>query len=100
MTKLKKSEEDVKELKNEKKMISKQVLNLQKMNLKRKWKGQGKNLESICEVYDTQIGPELVNNKLIDLEDRSRRNSLRIYEGTETNDVKSMLSKRLLKSQV
>ena len=81
-------------------MISKQVLNLQKMNLKRKWKGQGKKPESICEVCDTQIGPELVNNKLIDLEDRSRRNSLRIYEGTETNDVKSMLSKRLLKSQV
>ena len=81
-------------------MISKQVLNLQKMNLKRKWKCQGKKPESICEVYDTQIGPELVNNKLIDLEDRSRRNTLRIYEGTETNDVKSMLSKRLLKSQV
>ena len=80
-------------------MISKQVLNLQKMNLKRKWKGQGKK-PSICEVYDTQIGPEFVNNKLIDLEDRSRRNILRVYEVTETNDVKSRLSKRLLKSQV
>ena len=30
--------------------------------------------------------PEFVHNKLIDLEDRSRRNNLRIYGVTETND--------------
>ena len=71
-------------------MTSKQVSSLQKMNLKRKWRVQKKKHESIYvkvdEVRDTQIDPEFVHNKLINLEDRSRRNNLRIYGITETND--------------
>ena len=47
-------------------MTSKQVFNLQKMNLKRKYRVQKKKHESICvrvdEVYDTQIDPEFVHN--------------------------------------
>ena len=48
--------------------------------------------ESVCkqvdEIYECQneIDPEYINNKLIDLEDKSRRNNLRIYGITETND--------------
>ena len=64
-------------------MTSKQVFNLQKMNLKRKYRVQKKRVE---EVYDTQIDPEFVHNKVIDLEDRSRGNNVRIYGATETND--------------
>ena len=32
----------------------------------------------VDEIYDYQVDPEYVTNKLIDLEDRSRRNNLRI----------------------
>ena len=71
-------------------MTSKQVFNLQKINFKRKQKAQKKRHESICvkvdEVYDTQIDPEFVYNKFIDLEGRSSRNNLRIYGVTEKND--------------
>ena len=54
-------------------MTSKQAFNLQKMNFKRKQRVQEKKQESTCvkvdEVYDTQIDPEFVHNKLIDLKD-------------------------------
>ena len=49
-------------------------------------------MKSVCkqvdEIYEYQneIDPEYINNKLIDLEDRSRRNNLRIYGIMETND--------------
>ena len=33
-----------------------------------------------------QIDPKFVHNKLIDLEDRSRRNNLKIYAVTKMND--------------
>ena len=63
-------------------MTSKQVFNLQKMNLKKKIEFRKKH-ESICvkvdEFYGTQIDPEFVHNKLIDLADKSRRNNVRIY---------------------
>ena len=35
---------------------------------------------------DTQIDPEFFHNKLIYLEDRTRRNDLKIYGVRETND--------------
>ena len=34
--------------------------------------------EQIREIYEWQLDPEYVHNKLVDLEDRSRRNNLRI----------------------
>ena len=34
--------------------------------------------ERIPEIYEWQLDPEYVHNKLVDLEDRSRRNNLRI----------------------
>ena len=84
-------------------MTSKQVFDLQKMNLKRQQRVQKKKKrenrefrkkkkhESICvevdENYNTQIDPEFVHNKLTDLEDRLRRNNLRICRVTETNET-------------
>ena len=38
----------------------------------------------IEEIYDSQIDPEYVEQKLIDLEDRSRRNNLRVDGILET----------------
>ena len=38
----------------------------------------------IEEIYDYQIDPEYVEQKLIDLEDRSRRNNLRVDGILET----------------
>ena len=38
----------------------------------------------IEEIYDYQIDPEYVEQKLIDLEDRSRRNNLRVDSILET----------------
>ena len=34
--------------------------------------------ERIREIYEWQLDPEYVHNKLVELEDRSRRNNLRI----------------------
>ena len=34
--------------------------------------------ERIREIYEWQLDPEYVHNKLVGLEDRSRRNNLRI----------------------
>ena len=57
--------------------------------LKDKIENLEKKHESICvkidEVYDSQIDPEFVHNKLLDLEERSKINNLRIYGVTETN---------------
>ena len=39
--------------------------------------------ERIRERYEWQLDPEYVHNKLVDLEDRSRRNNLRIDETQE-----------------
>ena len=38
------------------------------------------------EFYNNQVDPEYVHNKLVDLEDRSKRCSLRIDGVTERND--------------
>ena len=40
----------------------------------------------VYKVYDTQIDPELVHNKLVAIEDRSRRSNLRIYGVKEMSD--------------
>ena len=89
MAELKKSQDDIKELKNEINNF-KSSLQFTENELKEKIESLEKKYESICvkvdEVYDTQIDPQFVHNKLIDLEDRSRRNNLRIYGVTEMND--------------
>ena len=41
--------------------------------------------EKVEEIYDYQIDPDEVEKKLTDLEDRSRRNNLRIDEVAEEN---------------
>ena len=43
--------------------------------------------EKIDEIYDYQIDPDEVEKKLTDLEDRSRRNNLRIDRVAEENGV-------------
>ena len=44
-----------------------------------KCQGKAENLdERIWEIYEWHLNPEYVHNKLVDLEDRSRRNNLRI----------------------
>ena len=87
MAELKKSQDDSKELKNE---INDFKASLQFTENELKEKIDSLEKESICvkvdEVFDTQIDPEFVHNKLIDLEDRSKSNNLRIYGATETND--------------
>ena len=46
-----------------------------------------KNMETeLQEFYNNQVDPEYVHNKLVDLEDRSKRCSLRIDGVTERND--------------
>ena len=46
-----------------------------------------KNMETeLQEFYNYQVDPEYVYNKLVDLEDRSKRCSLRIDGVTERND--------------
>ena len=43
-----------------------------------KCQGKAEHLdERIWEIYEWQLDPEYVHNKLVDLEDRSRRNNLR-----------------------
>ena len=44
--------------------------------------------EQIGETYEWQLNPEYVHNKLVDLEDRSRRNNLRI-DGIKEKDRES-----------
>ena len=89
MAELKKSQYNIKELKNQINDF-KASLQFTENELKEKIEILEKKHESICvkvdEVYDNQIDPEFVHNKLVDLEDRPRRNSLRIYGVTETSD--------------
>ena len=89
MAELKKSQDEIKELKSEINDF-KASLQFTANELKEKIESLEKIHWCICvrvdEVYDTQIDPEFVHNKLIDLEDRSRRNKLRIYGVTETYD--------------
>ena len=89
MAELKKSQDDIKELKNEINDF-KASLQFTENELKEKIQSLAKKHENICvkveEVYDTQIDPEFVHDKLLDLEDRSKRNNLRIYGVIETND--------------
>ena len=70
MEEIKKSQEQIKELKKEVTVLKSSVehtdADLNDLN------GRAD------EIYDYQVDPEYVANKLIDLEDRSRRNNLRI----------------------
>ena len=70
MVEIKKSQEEIKELKKE------------VTDLKSSIEHTGADLNDLSdrvdEIYDYQVDPEYVTNKLISLEDRSRRNDLRI----------------------
>ena len=91
MAEIKKSQDDIKDLKKEINDF-KTSLEFTESELQEKIENLGERHESICkqvdEIYEYQneIDPEYINNKLTDLEDRSRRNNLRIYGITETND--------------
>ena len=89
MAELKRSQDNIKELKSEINDF-KAILQFTENELTEKIGSQEKKHESIWvyvdKVYDTQTDPQFVHNKLIDLEERSRRNNLRIYRVTETND--------------
>ena len=91
MAKIKKSQYDIKDLKKEINDF-KTSLEFTESELQEKIEHSEERHESVCkqvdEIYEYQneIDPEYINNKLIDLEDRSRRNNLRIYGITETND--------------
>ena len=67
---IKKSQEQIKELK-------KKVTDL-KSSVEHTDVGLNDLSDRVDEIYDYQVDPEYVTNKLIDLEDRSRRNNLRI----------------------
>ena len=67
---IKKSQEQIKELKKE-------VTDL-KSSVEHTDADLNDLSDRVDEIYDYQVDPEYVTNKLIDLEDRSRRNNLRI----------------------
>ena len=70
MEEIKKSQEQIKELKKE-------VTDL-KCSVEHTDADLNDLSDRVDEIYDYQVDPESVTNKLIDLEDRSRRNKLRI----------------------
>ena len=70
MEEIKKSQEQIKELKKE-------VTDL-KSSVEHTDADLNDLSDLVDEIYDYQVDPEYVANKLIDLEDRSRRNNLRI----------------------
>ena len=90
MAAIKKSQ-DIKDLKKEINDF-KTSLEFTESELQEKIENLKERHESICKQvdeiykYQNEIDPEYINNKLIDPEDRSRRNNLRIYGITETND--------------
>ena len=84
MAEIKKSQDDIKDLKKEINDF-KASLEFTESELQEKIESVCKQVDEIYE-YQNEIDPEYINNKLIDLEVRSRRNNLRIYGITETND--------------
>ena len=55
------------------------------MNLKKIKEEKHENInETVDEVYNSQVDYDFVYDKLIDLEDRSKRNNLRIYGISES----------------
>lgn len=81
---LNKSKYDIKELKNE-------INGSKTSSIYRKWtkvkiESLEKKHETFCvKVYDSQTYPKFVQSKLINLENRSRRNNVSIYGVTERN---------------
>ena len=69
MEEIKKSQEQIKELKKE-------VTDL-KSSVEHTDADLNDLSDRVDEIYDYQLDPEYVTNKLIDLEDRSRRNNVR-----------------------
>ena len=70
MEEITKSQEQIKELKKE-------MTDL-KSSVEHTYADLNDLSDLVDEIYDYQVDPEYVANKLIDLEDRSRRNNLRI----------------------
>ena len=74
---LNKSKHDIKELKNE--------INGSKTSLQFTESLEKKHETFCVKVYDSQTYPKFVQSKLINLENRSRRNNVSIYGVTERN---------------
>ena len=70
MEEIKKSQEQIKELKKE--------VTDQKSSVEHADADLNDLSDCLDEIYDYQVDPEYFTNKLIDLEDRPRRNNLRI----------------------
>ena len=70
MEEIKKSQEQIKQLKSE-------ISDL-KSSIEHTDADLNDLYDRVDEIYDYQVDPDYVTNKLIDLEDRSRRNNLRI----------------------
>ena len=95
MEEIKKSQEQIKELKKE-------VTDL-KCSVEHTDADLNDLSDRVDEIYDYQVDPESVTNKLIDLENRSRRNKLRIdgiSESRNGRNVKRKYKKYLMKSLV
>ena len=93
MEEIKKSQEQIKELKKE-------VTDL-KSSIEHTDADLNDLSDRVDEIYDYQVDPEYVTNKLIDLEDRSWRNDLRI-DGisesiNETWEEKYLIKRLVLK---
>lgn len=89
MAELKKSQEDIKELKKEINdfklsiQFTEDELNEKIENIEEKHNDISRRID---EINEYQIDPDYVYEKLVDLEDRSRRNNLRIYGVEETHN--------------
>ena len=90
MEEIKKSQEQIKELKKEVTDLKSSV--------------EHTDADRVDDIYDYQVDPEHVTNKLIDLEDRSRRNNLRIDGMSESRnetweeceeEIQKVLNKKL-----
>ena len=69
--------EEIKKLQEQIKELKKEVTDL-KSSVEHTDADLNDLSDRVDEIYDYQVDPEYVTNKLIDLEDRSRRNNLRI----------------------
>ena len=86
MAELKKYQDDIKEIKTEINDFKASLQFTENKEFRKKKVKVFSERVKVYKVYDIQIDPELVHNKLVDIEDRSRRNNLRIYGVKEMSD--------------
>ena len=106
MKEIRKSQDEIKDLRKEITEF-KESLEFTENELHGKIKKLEEKHESIKktvdEIYNSQVDSDFVYDKLIDLEDRSRRNNLRIYSISESKyetgrNVKRRLMKYFVKN--